>query len=133
MESPGTASGAHEGGDQVYSRRRNQGVRAVAPCELPPQRGSSGGTVQEGYAIETASNGLQALNAASRVSLDAIVLDLMMPVMDGRSFLARCRTQPWCHEVPVVRDVRRIRPNHSRSRVSSVVQAYAPLAPDSPV
>jgi CheY-like chemotaxis protein len=102
--------------------------------------------VQEGYAVETASNGLQALNVASRVSLDAIVLDLMMPVMDGWSFLARCRTRPWCHEVPIVAMSAAYAPRAAGERLRELgvrvvvtkpfdlesligtVQAYAPLA-----
>ncbi|MBV9322958.1 MAG: response regulator [Chloroflexi bacterium] len=60
------------------------------------------GLVLEGYAVETAGNGLEALMVARLTSPDAIVLDLMMPVMDGWTFLARCRTQSWCREVPIV-------------------------------
>ena len=41
----------------------------------------------EGYAVAQAANGLAALREVTRQTFDAIVLDLMMPVMDGRAFL----------------------------------------------
>jgi CheY-like chemotaxis protein len=56
----------------------------------------------EGYTVVTARDGLEALNIASLSPPHVIVLDLMMPTMDGWTFLARCRAQPWCREVPVV-------------------------------
>ena len=56
----------------------------------------------EGYAVATAANGKEALELARQVLPDAIVLDLMMPVMDGWGFLARCRSLPRCRDVPIV-------------------------------
>ena len=38
---------------------------------------------EEGYEVETASNGLEALEALKGSSFDVIVLDIKMPVMDG--------------------------------------------------
>ena len=38
---------------------------------------------QSGFAVETASNGLEALETVKKNSFDAIVLDIMMPHMDG--------------------------------------------------
>ena len=40
----------------------------------------------EGYQVATASNGHDALNQLSTVKPSVILLDLEMPVMDGRSF-----------------------------------------------
>ena len=42
----------------------------------------------EGYRIVTASNGQEALEALQREQPAAILLDLMMPVMDGWQFVA---------------------------------------------
>ncbi|MFN8009240.1 MAG: response regulator [Terriglobia bacterium] len=39
--------------------------------------------VQSGISVETASNGLEALEKLKKVAYDAIVLDIMMPHMDG--------------------------------------------------
>ena len=40
----------------------------------------------EGYAVATASNGLEALNSLPHARPFVILLDLEMPVMDGRAF-----------------------------------------------
>lgn len=42
----------------------------------------------EGYLVETASNGREGLDKLKTKSVDLILLDLMMPVLDGRGFLA---------------------------------------------
>ncbi len=38
---------------------------------------------EEGYEVDTASNGLEALEKVKAASFDIIVLDIKMPVMDG--------------------------------------------------
>jgi DNA-binding NtrC family response regulator len=40
----------------------------------------------EGYNVQTASNGRAALDVIDRVKVDVIISDLAMPVMDGRAF-----------------------------------------------
>jgi two-component system response regulator MprA len=45
----------------------------------------------EGYEVITATDGADALAKLLARHPDAIVLDLMMPVMDGRAFLAAAR------------------------------------------
>jgi CheY-like chemotaxis protein len=56
----------------------------------------------EGYVVELAANGAEALEKVRRRTPRAIILDMAMPVMDGRTFLAACRTEPWCSDVPVI-------------------------------
>jgi CheY-like chemotaxis protein len=56
----------------------------------------------EGYAVESATNGAEALDLVRRKQPSAIVLDLMMPVMDGWEFLKRCREDGLCHGTPVL-------------------------------
>ena len=56
----------------------------------------------EGYAVQTATNGRDALEAVRRQSPDAIVLDLNMPVMDGWSFIHAHRADPTCSDVPII-------------------------------
>src|ERR1700761_8809002 len=46
---------------------------------------------EEGYAVDTAANGKDGLFNAENTDYDALVLDVMMPQMDGWEMLARLR------------------------------------------
>ncbi len=46
----------------------------------------------EGYCVETANDGREALDKVRRNPPDAVLLDLMMPIVDGWTFLATRRT-----------------------------------------
>jgi two-component system, chemotaxis family, chemotaxis protein CheY len=54
-----------------------------------------------GYAVATACNGAEALDHVRQTRPDAVLLDLMMPIMDGWSFLRECHTQGVCEGVPI--------------------------------
>jgi two-component system chemotaxis response regulator CheY len=56
----------------------------------------------EGYDVDTAADGAEALEKACQQPPQAIVLDLMMPVMNGWDFLEAWRCQPASRAVPVV-------------------------------
>lgn len=49
----------------------------------------------EGYEVETARNGREALEKLRGAEGYLILLDLMMPVMDGREFCERLNTVPY--------------------------------------
>ena len=55
-----------------------------------------------GFDVLTVSNGAEALEATRRWQPAAIVLDLMMPVMDGAAFLRERRLVPALASVPVL-------------------------------
>ncbi|MFZ4763640.1 MAG: response regulator transcription factor [Roseimicrobium sp.] len=46
---------------------------------------------EEGYAVDTAADGEDGLYKALEANYDAIVLDWMLPLLDGRALLARLR------------------------------------------
>src|SRR4051812_37978527 len=46
---------------------------------------------RSGFEVVTAADGQQGLDAAARESLDLIVLDVLMPRLDGREMLRRLR------------------------------------------
>src|SRR4030067_1843623 len=48
---------------------------------------------QEGYRVVTAHNGQDALTVARREKPDLIVLDVMMPEMDGYEFMRKHRVE----------------------------------------
>ena len=56
----------------------------------------------EGYAVETAEGGAQALDMVARAVPDAIVLDIWMPSLDGFDFMRTLRGDPKTQAVPVV-------------------------------
>jgi CheY-like chemotaxis protein len=56
----------------------------------------------DGYDVREATNGCEALNQVRTERPDLIVLDLMMPVMDGWTFVEECRTHTDCRDVPIV-------------------------------
>ncbi|MFM1904385.1 MAG: hypothetical protein RLZZ440_2285 [Planctomycetota bacterium] len=57
---------------------------------------------KDGWRVMEAENGLVALQRAQAEVPGVILLDLMMPEMDGFEFLARFRRLPGCAEVPVI-------------------------------
>ena len=46
---------------------------------------------QEGYKVETAQDGMEGMRAFKRVHPDLVLLDLMMPVMDGTQVMKQIR------------------------------------------
>ena len=55
----------------------------------------------EGYQVRTARDGLEAFRALDSELPDLILVDLMMPVMDGGTFLAALRRNPRYSSLPV--------------------------------
>ena len=102
--------------------------------------------VDEGYKVEQAGDGKQALQLVRQSTPDAIVLDLMMPVLDGWAFVDQCRMVPQCADVPIVvmsathglhETAERLHAMGVRAVVAkpfdvdaliAIVQRYAPLA-----
>lgn len=56
----------------------------------------------EGYRVVTAINGKQALARLSEFTPDLIMLDYMMPIMDGTQTLAAIRSQSALAQLPII-------------------------------
>jgi DNA-binding response OmpR family regulator len=56
----------------------------------------------EGFAAELAYNGAQALDALARKTVDAVILDVMMPDMDGFEVCRRVRGMPAVADLPIL-------------------------------
>ena len=56
----------------------------------------------EGYELEMAENGLQAIEKAKKLLPDVIVLDVMMPGMTGIEVCRRIRSDPQIAEIPII-------------------------------
>jgi CheY-like chemotaxis protein len=57
---------------------------------------------EEGYATLTASNGAEALDMLASERPGMVLMDIMMPVLDGREAVRRMRAHPELRHVPVV-------------------------------
>ncbi len=55
--------------------------------------------IKDGYQVSIANNGREGLVTARRVNPDIIILDIMMPEMDGYEFLRSYRTES---DIPVI-------------------------------
>jgi CheY-like chemotaxis protein len=55
-----------------------------------------------GFDAQTAGNGREALDKLGEWSCDLVLLDLMMPVMDGFAFLEVIRGKPEWSDLPVI-------------------------------
>jgi DNA-binding response OmpR family regulator len=58
--------------------------------------------VNEGYEVLVAKNGKEGLEISLSKKPDLIMLDLLMPVMDGKEMIKKLREDEWGATVPVV-------------------------------
>jgi CheY-like chemotaxis protein len=69
----------------------------------PAIRGIVGDALRsEGYSVDIAAHGHEALEALRARRPSTVILDLMMPVMDGFSFIEQCHRERLCVDVPIV-------------------------------
>jgi len=58
--------------------------------------------VHEGYNVVTASDGKEALEKVAREQPDLVVLDVMMPFLDGFEVLHELKKDPDTRDIPVI-------------------------------
>jgi len=75
-----------------------------------------------GWQVSEASNGQEALEMMPDVQPRLILLDLMMPVMDGFGFLAAMRARPEWEQIPVIVITAKDLSREDRSRLSGCVE-----------
>ena len=69
----------------------------------PAIRGLVGDALRdEGFDVDLAAHGKEALEAMRARRPSTVVLDLMMPIMDGFSFIEACHSEQLCDNVPFV-------------------------------
>ena len=54
------------------------------------------------YSVSTACNGKEGLEQAEKEQPDVILLDVIMPIMDGLEMLEALRKKPGCQDVSVI-------------------------------
>ena len=84
------------------SERRDARRVLVVDDDLSIQGFLAEALADEGYGVQTAANGREALTILETWRPDLILLDLMMPEMDGWTFRAEQRTRPDLADVPVI-------------------------------
>jgi CheY-like chemotaxis protein len=57
---------------------------------------------ERGFAVESAANGLEALEILKTVLPDIIVTDIVMPQMDGSELITKLKASPTTARIPVV-------------------------------
>jgi len=55
-----------------------------------------------GFDVQCAFNGINGLKAATKFKPDLIMLDLMMPLMDGAEMLKKLRSKKWGASIKVI-------------------------------
>ncbi|PZU98777.1 MAG: hybrid sensor histidine kinase/response regulator [Pseudanabaena sp.] len=58
--------------------------------------------IKQGFRVEQASNGLQALEIAEKILPDIILLDIKMPEMNGYEVCSRLKDNPTTKDIPVI-------------------------------
>ena len=57
---------------------------------------------ERGFAVESASNGLEALEALKKIKPDLIVTDIQMPKMDGTQLITELKKESATSKIPIV-------------------------------
>ena len=81
-----------ESGERVLVVEDDDAIRAILRDMLE----------REGCMVDVAENGLVALDRVAEAKPDIILLDLLMPKMDGFEFLAALRARPDGNDIPLV-------------------------------
>lgn len=80
-----------------------QGGRILVVDDEPLVRDALANVLsEEGYFVDSAAEGGEAFDRVRAAKPDAILLDLMMPGMNGRQFLQRLRAESAYRDVPVL-------------------------------
>jgi PAS domain S-box-containing protein len=78
--------------------------------------------VEDGWTIDEAENGAVALDLAKRNRPDLVLLDLMMPVMDGFEFVMHYRQLEGCGGTPIIVVTAKDLDQHDRDRLVGGVE-----------
>ncbi|MFC8799264.1 response regulator [Promicromonospora sp. NPDC057138] len=79
-----------------------------------------------GWEVQVASNGAQAVIMCSTDPPDAVLLDVMMPTMDGPTTFARLQEDPRTRSVPVILLTAKVQPAERRRYEDLAVAGVLP-------
>jgi CheY-like chemotaxis protein len=81
---------------------QRQGKILLVEDDEPTRETTRDLVVRHGFAVVEAANGREALDRLAEGLPDLILLDLLMPEMDGFEFLDEVRSRPAWRNVPVI-------------------------------
>jgi putative two-component system response regulator len=97
------------GKNRIYIKKRSAVVSSedkptilVVDDDLLNQKLMTGILKKGGYTILTASNGREALHSCQKFDIDLVLLDVMMPVMDGFETCRRLKMQDKTRLIPII-------------------------------
>lgn len=79
---------------------------------------------KHGYQVELAANGEEGLEKYMKTQPDLIILDLLMPVLDGFGFLEKLRIQYRSRDIPIVILTSKDLDNEDRQQLSETHQTF---------
>jgi len=83
--------------------QENKGKKIlIIEDELPMLKALSDKFGLEGFSVLEARNGEEGLDVALKTKPDLILLDLFMPVMDGKAMMEKLRQDEWGKKVPII-------------------------------
>ncbi|MEZ4104149.1 MAG: response regulator [Candidatus Paceibacterota bacterium] len=87
---------------------------------------------EAGFLVETAENGEIGLKKALEIKPDLILLDIIMPIMDGHETLTRLREDHWGQKAKVIiltamDDVKNVASAHQGGIVDYIIKAHSSL------
>ena len=97
-----SAHGAREGQPVAPATAHDHRPRVLVVDDNPDMRDYVATLLAEEYAVQTAADGVAALELASADPPDLIITDVMMPHLDGFGLLAALQDDPTTLHVPVV-------------------------------
>jgi DNA-binding response OmpR family regulator len=82
----------------------NEGKKKVLIIEdeLPMLKALTDALNNSGFDVSTSRNGEEGLEVAMKAAPDAVILDILMPRMDGMTMLKKLRQDTWGKTVPVI-------------------------------
>lgn len=88
--------------------------------------------LSEGYQVKTAGNGTEAIKILSEETLDLVLLDLNMPVMDGFKVLQAIKSNPKLSSICVIVFSSRGQPEEIEKAVNLGANGYLVKATTTP-
>jgi chemosensory pili system protein ChpA (sensor histidine kinase/response regulator) len=79
---------------------------------------------RSGYEVETATDGMNALEVLGKIKVDAVITDLEMPVMHGYDLMAEMKRNPVFMNIPIIVLTSRAGEKHRQKAIDMGAQDY---------